>query len=166
MSETNNTFANFGEEKNLDRPSNAAWGNFAKFEKEGDTQKGILVDVFFKAEEGQFPEQRGFTLKTVDGKLVNVAVKNKPAFAVRATNDVRLGDLLTITLSELKASKTKGYNPTKIYSYTSASPADNSNADQPTVRELLEKEMLAAGVSPEVEEKEKDSKETEEVPFN
>lgn len=145
-------FAGFDEEKSLDRPSNKAWGNFAKFEKEGDTQRGILVDVFFKPEQGQFPEQRGFTLQTQSGELVNCAVKNNPDFAIRATDDIKLGDLMTITLSELKPSKTKGYNPTKIYAYSSASPKDGSNAEEPTVKELVKKEMAAAGLEREEEE--------------
>ncbi len=128
----------------LTKPRDKAWENFAKFEKVGDEVTGILRDVFYRPAEGQFKQQRGFTLEQADGKLVNVALKRDPYFAIRATNDVRLGDLLTITLSELRPSKEKGFNATKIFSFTSGTLAEN--ASNPTVKELEEKDMKEQGV--------------------
>ena len=144
--------------QDLTRPKDKAWGNFAKFEKEGDKVTGILRDVFYQAAEGQYPERRGFTLELEDGTMTNAAIKRNPYFAIRPTNDVRIGDLLTIELTELKPSKTKGYNPTKIYTFT-AGVDPEGGADRPTVKEVEAKDMADAGVASPEEEK-------EEVPFD
>ena len=137
--------------QDLSRPMDAAWGNgFATFEKEGDKVEGILRDVFYRKAEGMFGEQRGFTLELADGTLKNVSIKREPYFAIRPTNDVRLGDLLTITLSELRKSKTAGFNPTKIYTFSSGTLPEN--AENPTVKELEAKDMEAEGVVANAEE--------------
>lgn len=139
----------------LTRPMDAAWGNgFMKFEKVGDKVEGILRDVFYKKPEGIYKEQRGFTLELADGTLKNVGLKRDPYFAIRPTDNVRLGDLLKIELTELRAN-TKG-NPTKIYAFTSGTLPEN--AGNPTAKELEAKELG----SPEIEVVE----EAEEVPFN
>lgn len=137
------------QKQELTKPRDKAWENFAKFEKQGDKVTGILRDVFYRPAEGQYKEQRGFTLEQEDGVLVNVALKRDPYFAIRATDDVHLGDLLTIELSELRASKTKGYNATKIYSFTAGTLEEN--AGNPTVKELEEKDMESEGVTPTAE---------------
>ena len=142
----------------LTKPRDKAWENFAKFEKEGDKVTGILRDVFYRPAEGQYKEQRGFTLEQEDGVLVNVALKREPYFAIRATDDVHLGDLLTIELAELRASKTKGYNATKIYAFTAGTLEENKA--NKTVKELEAIDMEAEGV----EQKEEET--PEEVPFN
>jgi hypothetical protein len=135
----------------LTRPMDAAWGNgFAKFEKVGDKVEGILRDVFYKKPEGIYKEQRGFTLELADGSLKNVGLKREPYFAIRPTDNVRLGDLLKIELTELRAN-TKG-NPTKIFEFTSGTLPENSG--NPTVKELESKELD----TPEIEV-------VEEVPF-
>jgi hypothetical protein len=130
--------------KDLTKPRDRAWENFAKFEKVGDKVEGILRDVFYRPAEGQFKEQRGFTLEAADGKLTNVALKRAPYFAIRATNDVRLGDLLTVELTELRPSKEKGFSPTKIFSFSSGTLAEN--AKNPTVRELEAADMTEQGI--------------------
>lgn len=145
----------------LTRPRDVAWKNFATFEKVGDSVTGILRDVFYRPAEGQFKQQRGFTLEQEDGKLVNVALKRDPYFAIRATNDVHLGDLLTVTLSELRPPKEKGFSPTKIFSFTSGTLAEN--AKNPTVKELEAKDMAEQGI---VEDEAKPEQPQEEgVPF-
>jgi len=123
----------------------AAWSNgFAEFVKKGDKVEGILRDVFFKKEEGMFKEQRGFTLELADGTLKNVSIKRDPYFAIRSTNDVKLGDFLSIELTELRPAKTTGFKPAKIFAFTSATLPENS--ENATVKELEAKDMEAEGV--------------------
>ena len=132
--------------QDLSRPMDAAWGNgFAEFKKVGDKVEGILRDAFYRKAEGQFGEQRGFTLEQADGTLKNVAIKRAPYFAIRMTNDVRLGDLLTVELTELRASKTTGFSPTKIYTFTSGTLPEN--AENMSVKDLEAKDMDAEGVA-------------------
>ncbi len=141
----------------LTRPHDAAWGNgFAKFEKVGDKLEGIVRDVFYKAPEGIYKEQRGFTLELADGSLKNFGIKRDPYFAIRATDNVRLGDLLKVELTELRKN-TKG-NPTKIYVFTAGTLPEN--AKNKTVKELEAEDMAAKGVTAVAAEAEK-----EEVPF-
>lgn len=156
-----NDFSKF-ETKELTKPRDKAWENFAKFEKVGDKVQGILRDVFYRPAEGMYKQQRGFTLEQADGKLVNVSLKRDPYFAIRATNDVRLGDLLTVELTELRKPKTAGFNPTKIYTFTAGSLPENEG--NPTVKELEAIEMAAEGVTDEEDKEDKEEK--EEVPFN
>ena len=146
--------------QDLTKPRDLAWENFAKFEKAGDAVTGIVRDVFYRPAEGDFKEQRGFTLEKEDGTLVNVALKREPYFAIRSTNDVRLGDLLTVELAELRPAKTKGYSPTKIYKFTSGTL--DENAANPTVKELEEADMKEQGVAVATPD---DAEEKDEVPF-
>jgi hypothetical protein len=142
----------------LSRPMDAAWGNgFMKFEKEGDKVEGVLRDVFYKVPEGIYKAQRGFTLELADGSLKNVGIKREPYFAIRPTDNVRLGDLLTVELVELRKN-TKG-NPTKIYSFTAGTLPEN--AGNKTVKELEAADMPAG----EVDEVETEDT-PEEVPFD
>ena len=73
---------------------------------------------------------------------------------------MRLGDLLTVELSELRKSKTAGFNPTKIFSFTSGTLPDN--ASNPTVKELETKDMDNQGATSDVDSEE----EAEDLPFN
>lgn len=149
--------------KDLTKPRDKGWNNFAKFEKEGDKVTGILRDVFYQPAEGQYPERRGFTLENEKGEFVNVAIKRNPYFAIRATNDVRLGDLLTVELAELRPSKTKGYNATKIYSFVAGVDPEGGD-DRPTVQELEAADMAEGGHVGEADESDHNT-EREEVPF-
>lgn len=148
--------------KELTKPRDAAWENFAKFEKAGDSKTGIVRDVFYRPADDIYKEQRCFTLEEEDGTLCNVCLKREPYFAIRATNDVRLGDLLTVELSELRPSKTKGYNPTKIFSFTAGEDPEGGD-DRPTVKELEAIDMADQGVEDESEDS---NPPAEEVPFN
>lgn len=144
--------------KDLTKPRDKGWNNFAKFEKQGDKVTGILRDVFYQPAEDMYPERRGFTLEQEDGTFTNVAIKRNPYFAIRSTNDVRLGDLLTVELAELRPSKQKGYNATKIYSFTAGVDPEGGD-DRPTVKELEAAEMKDAGVV------DTPAEEKEEIPF-
>lgn len=149
--------------KELTKPRDKAWENFAKFEKEGDKKVGIVRDVFYRPADETFKEQRCFTLEEEDGTLCNVCLKREPYFAIRPTNDVRLGDLLTVELSELRAAKTKGYNATKIYSFVAGEDPEGGD-DRPTVKELEEQDMRDQNAV--VEDEDTDSEEEkEDVPF-
>lgn len=151
------------ETKDLTKPRDKGWNNFAKFDKEGDKVTGILRDVFYQPADETFPERRGFTLETEDGTFTNVAIKRNPYFAIRSTNDVRLGDLLTVELSELRAAKTKGYNATKIYSFTAGVDPEGGD-DRPTVKELELADMQDQGVKDTAAD-DSDPEEAEDVPF-
>lgn len=146
----------------LTKPRDKAWENFAKFMKEGDKKQGIVRDVFYRPADDTFREQRCFTLEEEDGTLCNVCVKREPYFAIRPTNDVRLGDLLTVELSELRPSKNKGYKPTKIYRFAAGVDPEGGD-DRPTVKELEEKDMEDQGVR--YEDEKAGQNDEEEVPF-
>ena len=138
------------EENALTKPRDLAWSkDWAKFEKEGDMVQGYIVDVFYRAAQEQFKEQRGFTLKQADGELINVAIKRLP-FILSKTDDLRLGDPLTIKLEELKKSSTKGFSATKIQGFYGTNLPEN--AHNKTVAELEKEDMLRGGsFSPEGE---------------
>ena len=146
--------------QDLTRPRDKAWDNWGKFEKEGDKVEGILRDVFYRPAEGQYPEKRGFTLEQEDGKLINVDIKRSPYFAIAPTDNVRIGDFLSMELSELK-DMGKGKYAAKIYSFeTGVDPDATDRMAQMTVKELEAIDMEAEGV----EHKEEET--PEEVPFN
>lgn len=146
--------------KDLTKPRDKGWGNFAKFEKVGDSVTGIVRDVFYQKAEGQYPERRAFTLEDDKGVFHNVAIKRNPYFAIRPTNDVRLGDLLTVTLSDLKEPSVKGHHKVKIYTFTSGTLPENAN--NPTVKELEAFDMADQGMAVDGGEEEGGK---EEVPF-
>jgi hypothetical protein len=156
----------------LTKPRDKAWSEpWYKGEKVGDKITGIVRDVFVRPPEGDFKIQRAFTLEQADGKLTNVGMKREPYFAIRPTNDVRLGDLLTIELTELRPSKTKGYSATKIYSFVSGTLPENDG--NKTVKELEMEDAKSQGLAHllGMEEVEKEittnevSEALEEVPF-
>jgi hypothetical protein len=136
----------------LTRPRDIAWGNWVKFEKVGDKVQGYIRDAFFRPAEGLFKDQRGITLETPDGTLVNVGIKRHP-FVLSRTDSLRIGDPLTVVFEEEKPSQTKGYNPTKIFAFYGTNLEDNKN--NPTVKELDDADQIAGGsVAPEAVEEE------------
>jgi len=150
--------------KPLEKPRDKAWDNWAKFENIGDSVEGLIRDAFFRKAEGMFKDQRGLTLEQADGTLVNVGVKYIK-FLLAKTDNLRLGDPLSIELEKELTPTTKGYQPTKVFGFYGENlPA---NADQPTVKELeaLDREtdgyesdaaMDAAEADVETEENEED----------
>lgn len=127
----------------LTKPRDIAWSNdWAKFEKVGDKFQGYIVDVFYRPAQGQYDEQRGFTLKQANGELINLAIKRLP-FILPKTDNLRLGDPLTVELVELKPSATKGFSPTKILGYYGVNLPEN--AGNKTVKELEHEDILLGG---------------------
>ncbi len=148
-------FSNYKKDS-LTRPRDLAWTNWAKFEKVGDKIQGFVVDAFFRPAEGLFKEQRGITIKQEDGSYINVGNKRLP-FILSKTDDVRIGDPLTIEFVEEKAPQQKGFSPTKIFGYYS--PVPSMNLQNKTVKQL-EDEDIARGGS-----KAPEAVESEAVPF-
>lgn len=124
---------NFAEYKkdNTTRPSSKAWGNWKKFDKMGDMVQGYIRDVFYRKAEGIYKDARGITLEQPDGTLINVSIK-RIDFVLGATDNLRLGDPLTVVFEEEKPT-TKG-NPTKIFGYYGKNLPEN--AGNKTVAEL------------------------------
>ncbi len=142
----------------LTKPRDLAWSNWAKFEKVGDKVQGFVADVFYRSEEGQYKAQRGITLKQEDGEFINVAIKRIP-FILAKTNDLRIGDPLTVVLDSELPAKQKGFSKTKVFAYYGANLPDNKGK---TVRELDLEDMKAGGtIEPVAEEEVK----TDDVPF-
>jgi len=138
---TDYNFANYKNDA-LTKPRDLAWTNWAKFEKVGDKVQGFVADAFYRAAEGQFDEQRGITLRQEDGTLINVGTKRLP-FILSKTDDLHVGDPLTIELVELKPSTTKGFSPTKIYGFYGTKLAENAN--NPTVASLDNEDKAKGG---------------------
>lgn len=147
---------NFDEYKkdSLTKPRDLAWSNWAKFEKVGDKVQGYIRDAFYRKEDGQFKDQRGITLEQPDGTLINVGIKRYD-FVLDKTNDMRIGDPLTVVLEELKPAQTKGYNATKIFGFYGKALEENKN--NPTVAELDRADEASGGSSqPEEVQEESD----------
>lgn len=125
----------------LEKPRDKAWENWAKFENVGDKVQGFVRDVFHRPGEGQFPTQRGLTLEQTNGELINVGIKHVD-FILKRTDNVRLGDPLTIVFEKELQPSVKGHNPTKVFGYYSQTlPA---NAGNKTVKQLeLEDQNIA-----------------------
>lgn len=139
---TKYNFDNYSKDS-LTKPRDIAWGKeWAKFEKVGDKVQGYIRDVFYRAEQGMFKEQRGFTLEQSNGEFINVAIKRLP-FILAKTDDLRLGDPLTVELVDLKKSETKGFSPTKIQAFYGINLPEN--AGNKTVKELEKDDMERGG---------------------
>lgn len=116
-----------------DRPSSKAWSNWMKFEKVGDKVQGYIRDVFYRKAEGIYKDARGITLEQADGKLINVSIKRLD-FVLSKTDNLRLGDPLTVVFEEELPSKKVGHNATKQFGYYGKNLPEN--AGQKTVAEL------------------------------
>jgi len=141
MDNAKNDFDNYKKD-NLVKPRDLAWTNWAKLEKIGDKVQGHIRDAFYRAEDGQYQAQRGITLEQLDGVLINVGVKRLP-FILNKTDNMHIGDPLTIELVELKESATKGFSATKILGFFGVQKIENS--DNPTVKELDEHDFAGGG---------------------
>jgi hypothetical protein len=139
------------EKDSLTKPRDLAWENWAKFEEVGDKVQGYIVDVFYRKAEGEFKEQRGITLKQPNGELINVAIKRIP-FVLHKTNDLRLGDPLTIVFEKSLQPRQKGYKGAKVFAYYGKNL--DSTIGQKTVRELDKEDMEMQGNAPEEEPEE------------
>lgn len=129
----------------LTKPRDKAWENWAKFEKIGDKAQGYIRDVFFRASEGQFAEQRGLTLEQADGTLINVGIKHID-FVLAKTDGLRLGDPVTIVFEKEIPPTVKGHSPTKQFAFYGKNLPEN--AGNKTVAELeAEDRKIAAAES-------------------
>lgn len=135
-----------------DRPSSKAWSNWAKFEKIGDKAQGYIRDVFYRPAEGVFKAARGITLEQADGTLINVSIKRLD-FILAKTNNLRLGDPLTVVFEEELKPKQAGNHPTKQYGFYGKNLEEN--AGNPTVAELDIRDMGLGGMSGATKEKDK-----------
>ncbi len=126
------------------RPSSKAWSNWAKFEKPGDMVQGVIRDVFYRKAEGIYKAARGITIEQQDGSLINVSIK-RVSFVLEGTDNARLGDPLTVVLEDLKASKTPGYSPTKVFGYYTRNVPESEG--QKTVKELDALDAANGGVT-------------------
>jgi hypothetical protein len=139
----NYDFNNY-EQDTLTRPRDKAWSNWAKFEKVGDKVQGYIRDAFYRPAEGLYKEQRGITLEQTDGTFINVAIKRLP-FILAKTNDLRLGDPLTVVFAREIPSSTKGFSATKELEFYG--PKLDENKENPTVKELDDKDRAEGGSS-------------------
>lgn len=133
-------FNNF-EKDALTKPRDKAWENWAKFEKPGDKVQGYIRDVFFRASEGQFPDQRGLTLEQPDGTLINVGIKHID-FVLAKTDSLRLNDPVTIVFEKEIPPSVKGHSPTKQFGFYGTSLPEN--ASQKTVATLEAEDRSAS----------------------
>lgn len=136
----------------LTKPRDLAWDNWAKFEKVGDKVQGYIRDAFYRPAEGLFKEHRGITLEQTDGTFVNVGIKRLP-FVLDKTDGLRLGDPLTVELTELKKSDTKGFNATKIFSFFGKNLPEN--AGNKTVQFLDDEDRAKGGSTQALSEADK-----------
>lgn len=145
-------FGNYKSDK-ISLPRNAAWSNWAKFDKVGDKAQGYIRDVFYRPAEGIYKEGRCFTLEGVDGKMQNIATK-RIDFIMKETDDFRIGDPITFELVELRPSA-KG-NATKIISAFGKKLPENTGK---TVKELEAEDMKNQSVVTEGEPKSEEADE-------
>lgn len=143
---TKDDFADYKKDA-LTRPYEVAWENWAKFETVGDKVSGYIRDVFYRKAEGEFKEQRGITLEQTDGTLINVAIK-RLSFVLEKTDNLRLGDPLTIELEKISEPRTKGYKGTKNYGFYGKNLGEN--AANKTVAELDAEDMKRQLATPNV----------------
>lgn len=157
---------NFDEYKKdgLTKPRDLAWSNWAQFKQVGDKVQGYIRDAFYRKAEGLFKEQRGITLEQPDGSLINVGIKRLP-FILDKTDNMRIGDPLTVQFESEAPSATKGFANTKIFSFYGAQLPEN--AEKLTVKECDEQSQKEGDViAPTLDEKVDDLKASgEEVPF-
>lgn len=133
----------------LTKPRDLAWSNWKKWETVGDKVQGYVVDAFYRGADGDFPEQRGLTIKQEDGSMINVGIKRLP-FILSKTSFLKLGDPLTIVFEEEQPSSTRGYSPTKIFGYYGTTLPEN--AGNKTIGELeLEDMQLGGTKAPEAD---------------
>jgi len=128
----------------ISRPRDIAFKNWGKFEKVGDKVQGYIRDVFYRPSEGQFSEQRGITIEQKDGVLVNVAIKRFD-FILASTDGLRVGDPMTMELTELKPNK--GKSDTKIFTFFGINLPENKGK---TVKELDNEDRATGNNTAEV----------------
>jgi len=139
-------FKNYTKDE-LTKPRDVAWSNWASFKVVGDTVQGFIRDVFYRAADDDFGAQRGITLEQPTGELINVGIKHI-SYIVAKTDNLKLGDPLTIVLEKEIPNKNKKFSATKVYGFYGTNL--EANKDNMTVLEL-EKEDKKNLLEQEVE---------------
>lgn len=138
----------FSDLKETSRPRDAAWKNWAKWNKVGDEVTGYIRDVFFRPEEVHdgmtMKAQRALTIEQKDGTLINVGIKYIP-FILSGTDDLRLGDVVKIVFSQEIPHEKKMFNAIKQFRfYGNKLPQNDGNK---TVKQLTLEDMAVGGTT-------------------
>lgn len=139
---SNYDFNNYQQDA-LTKPRDKAWDNWAEFKTVGDSVQGYIRDVFFRPAEGVYRDQRGITLEQVDGVLINVGIKYID-FVLVKTDELRLGDPLTIVLEKELPAKEKGLSPTKQFGFYGKNLPENLGNKTVKQLELEDKGIVEA----------------------
>lgn len=143
MTKQNTTYDfNKFSEDTLTKPRDLAWSNWKKWETVGEKVQGFIRDSFYRKADGLFKEQRGITIEQIDGEMINVGIKTLP-FILNKTDDLRIGDPITIVFEKEEKSATKGFNPTKVFSFYGKNLPEN--AGNKTVNELYQEDKSKGG---------------------
>lgn len=130
----------------LTLPRDEAWGNWKSWKesKVGDKVQGYIVDAFYRPVEGDMKEQRGLTIKQKDGVLINVGVKYYD-FILKSTDNLRIGDPVTIEFTQQLQPQIKGQQGAKVFSYFGTNLPEN--AGNKTVKEMTDADRNKGGTS-------------------
>lgn len=130
----------------LTLPRDEAWGNWKSWKesKVGDKVQGYIVDAFYRPVEGDMKEQRGLTIKQKDGELINVGIKFLD-FVLKSTDNLRIGDPVTIEFTQQLQPQTKGQQGAKIFAYYGINLPEN--AGNKTVKEMTDADRNKGGTS-------------------
>jgi len=161
------------QEDTLTRPRDKAWGNWKSWKDSdiGDKVQGYIRDAFYRPEERDesgniaFREQRGITIEQTNGELINVGVKSMD-FILSATDNLRVGDPLTIELTEIQKPASKARQGAKIFGYFGTNLPENEG--NKTVKELTDEDKGQGGSSApeeEVQGEELVKEDSEDKPF-
>lgn len=163
---------NFDEYKKdeLTRPRDKAWGNWKSWKDSqiGDKVQGYIADAFYRPEEKDeqgnivFREQRGITIEQKDGELINVGVKFMD-FILAPTDNLRVGDPLTIELTEIQKPTSKARQGAKIFGYFGTNLPENEGNQ--TVKELTDEDKGVGGSKAPEEEVKGEELVSEDEPF-
>jgi hypothetical protein len=158
MTKAKQTTSEFSDLAPLTKPRDLAWTNWAKFKKVDDEVTGYIRDVFYRPEEmvgsNTMKAHRGLTLEQPNGELINVGIKFIP-FVLAQTDDLHLGDPVKIVFSRTLPPSQKMYSPTKVFAFFGKQLPEN--ADNPTVKELTDKDAAAGGTKTAVSAEESEA---------
>lgn len=150
--ESMGVFENYESDK-LTKPRDDAWNNFVKWTEEGQKVQGYIRDVFFRKEETNddgtpgFKPQRGIVLEQTDGTLCIVTVKRLP-FILDKTDNLRLGDPLTVVYEKTLPPAKKGWSGVKQFAFYGKNLEENKA--NKTVKQL-DAEDMATYKAPELD---------------
>jgi hypothetical protein len=149
----------------LTLPRDEAWGNWKSWKdaKIGDKVQGYIADAFYRPIQGDMKEQRGLTIRQADGVLINVGVKMYD-FVLKSTDNLRIGDPVTIEFTEQLQSQTKGQQGAKVFAYYGTNLPEN--AGNKTVKEMTDADRNKGGSVAPIETVDSGDVNVDEVPFD